>query len=50
MIYGRNVFGHPVKNYPRRYGNILKITTGHGDYYTPGCLLDYPFFKKKTVR
>ena len=23
-----------------------KITIGQGDYYTTGCLLDYPYFKK----
>ena len=25
--------------------NITKIATGHGDDYTTGCLLDYPYFK-----
>ena len=23
-----------------------QITTGQGDYYTTGCLLDYPYFKE----
>ena len=27
------------------YGNIRKIRTGQGDYYTAGCLLDYSYFK-----
>ena len=26
--------------------NIRKITTGQGDDYTTGCLLDYTYFKK----
>ena len=28
------------------YKNIRKITTGQGDDYTTGCLLDYPSFKE----
>ena len=27
-------------------GNIRKIATGQGDYYTTGCLLDCLYFKK----
>ena len=30
----------------KTYENIRKITTGHGDDYTTGCLLDYTYFKK----
>ena len=29
----------------KTYENIRKITTGQGDDYTTGCLLDYPYFK-----
>ena len=29
----------------KTYENIIKITTGQGDNYTTGCLLDYPYFK-----
>ena len=25
---------------------LEKISTGQGDDYTTGCLLDYPYFKK----
>ena len=28
------------------YKNIRKITTGQGDDYATGCLLDYPYFKE----
>ena len=45
MIGGKNFFHHPIKNYIKAYGNIIKIVTGQGDY-TTGCLLDYPYFKK----
>ena len=46
MIYGRNFFDQPVKNYLRTYDNIRKIATGQKDDYTAGCLLDYPYLKK----
>ena len=30
----------------KTYENIRNITTGKGDGYTTGCLLDYPYFKE----
>ena len=39
MIDGKNVFD-------QTYESIRKITTGQGDDYTTGCLLDYTYFKK----
>ena len=39
-------FNRPVKINPRTYDKIRKITTGEGDDYTTGCLLDYPYFKE----
>ena len=45
MINVENVFDQPIKNNKVTYENIRKITTGHGDDYTTGCLLDYPYFK-----
>ena len=38
-------FDQPVKNNIKTYENIRKITTGQGDDYTTGCLLDYNYFK-----
>ena len=51
MIDGENVFNPPVKNGMRLYDNILEISTGQGDDYTTGCLLDYNYFKEhyKTI-
>ena len=46
MIDGQNFFDKPVKNDIRAYDNIRKITTGQGEYYTTGCLLDYVSFKE----
>ena len=34
-----------IKGNKITYGNIRKITTGQGDDYTTGCLLDYICFK-----
>ena len=34
-----------MKNKKVIYENIRKIATGQLDYYTTGCLLDYPYFK-----
>ena len=39
-------FDQPVKNDKVTYENIRRITTGQGDNYTTGCLLDYTYFKK----
>ena len=40
------LFDQPVKNDKVTYDNIAKISTGQGDHYTTGCLLDYIYFKK----
>ena len=45
MIDGKNFLDQPVKNNKGTYENIRKITTGQGDDYTTGCLLDYIYFK-----
>ena len=45
MIDGKNVFDQPINNMTKTYENIRKITTGQGDDYTTGFLLDYPYFK-----
>ena len=44
MINGENFFDQPIKDNKVTYDNIRKITTGQGDDYTTGCLLDYPYF------
>ena len=41
----KNFFHQPIKDNKVTYENIRKITTGQGDDYTTGCLLDYPYFK-----
>ena len=45
MIDGKNIFDQPINSMTKTYENIRKITTGQGDGYTTGCLLDYPYLK-----
>ena len=45
MINEENFFDQPIKDNKVTYENIRKITTGRGDDYTTGCLLDNPYFK-----
>ena len=45
MIGGQNIFYQSVRNNLITYDSIRKITTGQGDDYTTGCLLDYGYFK-----
>ena len=46
LIDGRNFFNQLIKTGFKKYDNIRKIAVAQGDDYTPGCLLDYPYFEK----
>ena len=46
MTDQKNFFDQLAKNDKATYENIRKISTGQGDDYTTGCLLDYSYFKK----
>ena len=46
MMEARNFFDQPIKNDTKTYENIGKITTGQGDDYATGFLLDYNYFIK----
>ena len=46
MIDGRNFFNLPINCMNKTYENVRKITTGTGDDYTIGCLIDYSYFKE----
>ena len=45
MINGEKFFDQLIRNIKVTYENIGKIAISHGDDYTTGCLLDYPYFK-----
>ena len=45
-IDGRNFYDQPMNDLIKQYGEIRKISTGQGDDYTAGCLLDFSYFEK----
>ena len=45
-IDGRNVYDQPVNDLIKQYDKVRKISTGQGDDYTTGCLLDFVYFEK----
>ena len=46
IIGGRNVFDQPINSMTKTYENIRKITTGKGNDYTTGCLLNSSYLKE----
>ena len=45
-IDGRNFYDQPVNDSIKQYDEVRKISTGKGDDYTTGCLLDFAYFEK----
>ena len=45
LIDGRNFYDQPINYIIKQYDEIRKVSTGHGDDYTTGCLLNYAYFK-----
>ena len=45
LIDGRNFYGQPINDIIKQYDEVRKVSTGYGDDYTTGCLLDYAYFK-----
>ena len=45
LIDGRNFYDQPINDMIKQNVEIRKISTGYGDDYTTGCLLDYANFK-----
>ena len=45
-IDGRNFYDQPINNSIKQYNEIRKISTGKGDDYTTGCLLDFAYFEE----
>ena len=46
LIDGRNFYDQPINDIIKQYDEIRKVSTGYGDDYTTGCLLDYAYFKQ----
>ena len=45
-IDGRNFYDQPINDSIKQYDEVKKISTGKGDDYTTGCLLDFAYFEK----
>ena len=45
LIDGRNFYDQPINDLIKQYDEVRKVSTGQGDDYTKGCLLDYAYFK-----
>ena len=45
-INGRNFYDQPIDDSIKQYDEVRKISTGKGDDYTTGCLLDFAYFEK----
>ena len=44
-IDGRNFYDQPINDSIKQYDEVRKVSTGQGDDYTTGCLLDFVYFK-----
>ena len=44
-IDGKIFYDQPINDLIKQYDEVRKISTGHGDDYTTGCLLDSVFLK-----
>ena len=45
-IDGKSFYDQPINDSIKQYDEIRKISTGQGDDYTTGCLLDFAYFEK----
>ena len=45
-IDGKNFYDQPINDSIKQYDEIRKISTGQGDDYTTGCLLNFAYFLK----
>ena len=45
-IDGRNFYDQSINGSIKQYDEIRKISTGQGDDYATGCLLDFAYFEK----
>ena len=45
-IDGRNFYDQAINNSIKQYDEVRKISTGQGDDYNTGCLLDFDYSEK----
>ena len=46
-IDGRSFYGQPINDLIKQYSEVRKVSTGQGDDYKTGCLLDFAYLEKK---
>ena len=46
-LYDQSVNNQETNDQIKQYDQLRKVSTGQGDDYTTGCLLDFAYFKKK---
>ena len=44
-IDGRNFYDQSINDSIKQFDEIRKVSTGQGDDYTAGCLLDFAYFE-----
>ena len=44
-IDGRNFYDQPINDSIKQYHEVRKVSTGQGDDYTTGFLLDFAYFE-----
>ena len=44
-IDGRSFYDQPIDDLIKQFDEVRKTSTGHGDDYATGCLLDFAYFK-----
>ena len=47
IINGKKFYDQQIDSDIKRYKEIRKLTTGQGQDYTTGCLLDYDYIKNR---
>ena len=45
-IDGKIFYDQPINDSIKQYDEVRKVSTGQGDDYTTGCLLDFAYFEK----
>ena len=45
LIDGRNFYDQPINDLIKEHDEVRNVSTGHGNDYITGSLLDYAYFK-----
>ena len=45
LIDQRNCYDQPINDFIKQYDEVRKVSTGQGDDYITGCLLDYAYLE-----